>query len=61
MPVGKNGDTYDRYWIRVQELYESVKIIRQCLEQMQEGPIMADVPSVTLAAEATSLYESGSP
>ena len=32
VPVGKNGDTYDRYWIRVQEIYESVKIIRQCLE-----------------------------
>ncbi|MDH5252678.1 MAG: NADH-quinone oxidoreductase subunit D, partial [Nitrospira sp.] len=30
------------------ELYESVKIIRQCLEQMQDGPVMADVPSVTL-------------
>jgi NADH:ubiquinone oxidoreductase subunit D len=48
VPLGKNGDTYDRYWIRVQEFYESVKIIRQCLEQMQDGPIMADVPSVTL-------------
>jgi len=48
VPVGKNGDTYDRYWIRVMELYESVKIIRQCLEQMQDGPVMADVPSVTL-------------
>jgi NADH:ubiquinone oxidoreductase subunit D len=48
VPLGKNGDTYDRYWIRVLELYESVKIIRQCLEQMQDGPIMADVPSVTL-------------
>jgi class 3 adenylate cyclase len=48
VPLGKNGDTYDRYWIRVQEFYESVKIIRQCLEQMQDGPVMADVPSVTL-------------
>ena len=49
VPVGKNGDTYDRYWIRVQEMYESVKIIKQCLDQMpEEGPIMADVPSVTL-------------
>ncbi|HMI39474.1 MAG TPA: NADH-quinone oxidoreductase subunit D, partial [Nitrospiraceae bacterium] len=48
VPLGKNGDTYDRYWIRVQEFYESLKIIRQCLEQMQDGPIMADVPSVTL-------------
>ncbi|MGH7234752.1 MAG: NADH dehydrogenase (quinone) subunit D [Nitrospiraceae bacterium] len=48
VPVGKNGDTYDRYWIRILEMKESVKIIRQCLDQMPEGPIMADVPSVTL-------------
>lgn len=49
VPVGKNGDTYDRYWIRVEEMRESVKIIRQCLDQVPaEGPIMADVPSVTL-------------
>ncbi|MBI4401005.1 MAG: NADH dehydrogenase (quinone) subunit D [Nitrospirae bacterium] len=49
VPVGKNGDTYDRYWIRVMEMRESLKIIRQCLDQMPtEGPIMADVPSVTL-------------
>ena len=58
VPVGKNGDTYDRYWIRVMELYESVKIIRQCLEQMQEGPIMADVPERHAAAERTGLYKS---
>ncbi len=49
VPVGKNGDTYDRYWIRVEEMRESLKIIRQCLDQVPaEGPIMADVPSVTL-------------
>jgi len=48
VPMGKNGDTYDRYWVRVEEMRESVKIIRQCLEQMPEGPIMAEVPSVTL-------------
>jgi NADH dehydrogenase I D subunit len=47
VPVGRNGDTYDRYWVRVMEMYESVKIIRQCLDQLPEGPIMADVPSVT--------------
>ncbi len=49
VPVGKNGDTYDRYWIRVEEMRESLKIIRQCLDQVPaEGPVMADVPSVTL-------------
>ncbi len=48
VPVGKNGDTYDRYWIRIEEMRESIKIVQQCMEQMpKEGPIMADVPSVT--------------
>jgi NADH:ubiquinone oxidoreductase subunit D len=32
VPVGKNGDCYDRYLIRVGEMYESINIIRQCLE-----------------------------
>ena len=55
VPVGKNGDTYDRYWIRIEEFRESIKIIKQCLEQIQPGPIMADVPSVTLPQKIVSL------
>lgn len=48
VPIGKNGDTYDRYWIRVEEMRESIKIIRQCMDQMpKEGAVLADVPSVT--------------
>jgi NADH-quinone oxidoreductase subunit C/D len=46
VPVGKNGDTYDRYWVRMEELRQSSRIIRQCLAQMPEGPIVADVPQV---------------
>lgn len=46
VPVGKNGDTYDRYWIRMEELRQSSRIIRQCLDQMPSGPIVADVPQV---------------
>ena len=46
VPVGKNGDTYDRYWIRMEEMRQSSRIIRQCLTQMPEGPIVADVPQV---------------
>ena len=44
VPVGKNGDTYDRYWIRVEEMRQSARIIAQCLDQMPQGPIIADMP-----------------
>ena len=40
IPLGKNGDCYDRYLCRVDEMYESVKIIKQALEMMPEGPVM---------------------
>lgn len=49
VPVGKNGDTYDRYWIRIMELYESTRIILQCLDQLPEGPYLAtDMPKVVI-------------
>jgi NADH-quinone oxidoreductase subunit C/D len=46
VPIGKNGDTYDRYWVRLEEMRQSARIIRQCLDQMPSGPIIADVPQV---------------
>jgi NADH-quinone oxidoreductase subunit D len=39
VPVGKNGDCYDRYLLRVWEMRESVSIIEQCLAQMRPGPV----------------------
>ena len=39
IPVGKNGDCYDRYLCRVEEMKESIKIIIQCLDNMPKGPI----------------------
>ncbi len=39
IPVGRHGDCYDRYLVRMAEMRESVKIIKQCLEKMQPGPI----------------------
>jgi NADH-quinone oxidoreductase subunit C/D len=46
VPLGKKGDTYDRYWIRVEEMRQSARIIKQCLDQLPEGPIVADLPEV---------------
>ncbi len=42
VPVGQNGDNYDRYLVRIEELKQSDRIIRQCLEKMPEGPVMVD-------------------
>jgi NADH-quinone oxidoreductase subunit D len=42
VPVGKHGDCYDRYVVRMFELRESVKIIKQCLQQMPPGPVRVD-------------------
>ncbi len=39
IPVGKNGDSYDRYLVRVEELRQSCRIILQALDQMEEGPV----------------------
>lgn len=44
--VGEVGDAFDRYWIRIVEMQESAKIVRQCLEKIPEGPIMAKLPRV---------------
>jgi NADH-quinone oxidoreductase subunit D len=39
VPIGKNGDSYDRYLIRVEEMRQSIKIIKQCVAQMPQGPV----------------------
>ncbi|MEZ4815693.1 MAG: NADH dehydrogenase (quinone) subunit D [Bdellovibrionota bacterium] len=46
--VGKNGDAYDRYWIRLQEMRESMKILNQAIDGIPSGPINADVPEVVI-------------
>ena len=42
IPVGKHGDCYDRYLVRIAELRESAKIIKQCLDQMPDGAIKSE-------------------
>jgi NADH-quinone oxidoreductase subunit D len=42
--VGTLGDCFDRYIVRIREMEESVKIIRQCFAQIPDGPVIAKVP-----------------
>ncbi len=48
VPIGKNGDVYDRYRCRMEEFRQSNRIIRQCIEKMPDGPVMADAPKFIL-------------
>jgi NADH-quinone oxidoreductase subunit D len=44
VPVGTDGDTYDRYLVRLEELRQSVRIIRQAIQGVPEGPVIGKVP-----------------
>ncbi|MHC0449507.1 MAG: NADH-quinone oxidoreductase subunit D [Candidatus Lariskella arthropodorum] len=47
IPVGKNGDCYDRYLVRMEEMRQSIKIIEQCLDKMPEGEIKTQDPKIS--------------
>ena len=42
IPVGKNGDCYGRYLVRIEEMRQSVAIMKQCINDMPGGPVMVD-------------------
>jgi len=44
IPVGTTGDCYERYLIRLQEMYQSTRIIEQALKQLPKGPFMGKAP-----------------
>jgi NADH-quinone oxidoreductase subunit D len=46
IPIGQNGDTYDRYLVRMAEMRQSLRIIQQAVDGIPEGPIMAKVSKV---------------
>jgi NADH-quinone oxidoreductase subunit D len=60
VPVGSNGDVYDRYLVRMEELRQSVRIIDQAVKRLPDGPVNIDDPRIILPpkSKATSEMES---
>ncbi len=52
VPTGKNGDTYDRYLMRMMEMRQSNEIVRQVLDKLPAGPVLADNPHVVYPPKA---------
>ena len=58
IPVGTNGDAYDRYLVRFEEIKQSLRIIEQVLDGLpEEGPYRAHVPGVVLPPKEDVLYK----
>jgi len=56
VPMGANGDNYDRFWVRMQEIRQSERIIRQCMEYMEPGPVRLDLPLVVRPESGAEAY-----
>ena len=56
VPVGLDGDCWDRYYLRVQEIYQSVRIIEQALEQLPEGEVVSSLGRRLIRPAAGEVY-----
>ncbi len=57
IPTAQKGDCYDRVVVHIAEMRQSLRIIRQCLEQMPGGPIKADHPLTTPPPRAKTMHD----
>jgi NADH-quinone oxidoreductase subunit D len=57
VPVGEHGDVYDRYLVRLEECYQSNRILRQALDRLPDGPINVDDPRLILPPKSRAMND----
>jgi NADH-quinone oxidoreductase subunit D len=57
VPVGENGDCYDRYLVRMEEMRQSVRILYQALERLPEGPMDVQDPNISLPSKTDAMND----
>ena len=56
VPVGSNGDNYDRLWVRLEEVHQSLRIVNQCVQQIEPGLIRLELPLVLRPEPGAEAY-----
>jgi NADH-quinone oxidoreductase subunit D len=56
VPTGANGDNYDRFWVRMQEVRQSLRIVNQCREQIEPGSVRLELPLVLRPKPGAEAY-----
>ena len=59
--VGQNGDCWDRWWVRLEEIRQSAKIIQQAIDGLPSGPIQAKVPRIIKVPEGETYVRAENP
>ncbi len=59
IPIGLDGDCWDRYYLRVQEIYQSVRIIEQALDQLPDGEVVSSLGRRLIRPPAGEVYVRG--
>jgi len=59
VPIGLDGDCWDRYYLRVQEVYQSIRIVEQALDQLPDGEVTSSLGRRLLRPPAGEVYVRG--
>ena len=56
IPIGSRGDNFDRFWVRVQEIRQSLRVVHQCMERAEPGPVRLELPLVLRPPKGAEAY-----